>query len=87
MRLTIDLPAEVEQALIRRAAAEGKDVATYVVEVVTEKVSESIPELPTSSDSTHDAFMARLRQIIAMHPRAGSTLDDSRESIYAGRGE
>lgn len=36
---------------------------------------------------SHDEFMATLRAIIALHPRSNGSMDDSRESIYAGRGE
>ena len=82
MGLTIDLPAEVEQELIRRAAAEGKDVATYVVEVVTEKLIPAVEQTPTATSTT---FGQRLREIIARHGVDCGTFDDSRESIYAGR--
>ena len=36
--------------------------------------------------STED-FMARLQEVINLHPAVTTFVDDSRESIYAGRGE
>ena len=83
MNVSIHFPAEIETTLRRRAAAAGKDVETFVQEVVVERLAEE----SSNEARSHDEFMSRLRQIISMHPKSNGTLDDSRDSIYAGRGE
>jgi plasmid stability protein len=85
MNVSINLPADVETALFRRAAAAGKDVETLVKEFVTERLVEETP--PPAKPASHDDFMAKLHQIIDLHPTSNDPVDDSRESIYAGRGE
>ena len=47
------------------------------VEAATEFVPAKSPE----------DFMARLQEVIHLHPTVTTFVDDSRESIYAGRGE
>lgn len=61
---------------------------------ITTDATQSIAEAKAAGESTppikavsHDEFMAKLRAIIALHPRSNGSMDDSRESIYAGRGE
>lgn len=85
MTVNIDFPAEIESTLIRRAAAAGKDVETFVKEFVTERLSEEIP--PPEKAASHEEFMSKLQRFIDLHPASNGSLDDSRESIYAGRGE
>lgn len=96
MNLNVDFPAEIEQALQLQAARAGMDLSAYVRELVTEQLthqpSPALDDQPESADemqqrrSTRDEFQSRLQAIIAMHPRSGH-VDDSRESIYVGRGE
>ncbi len=98
MNLNLDFPAEIEQALQHQATLAGLDLSSYIRELVTERLNRhperGSEELATSTDNpqqTRDAiphaeFQSRLKAIIAMHPRSGH-VDDSRESIYAGRGE
>lgn len=85
MNVSINFPTEIETTLRRRAAAVGKDVETFVQEVVSEVLAEEA-SLQTGGGS-HDEFMATLREIIHLHPVSNGSIDDSRESIYAGRGE
>ncbi len=85
MNISVNFPAEIEQALIRRAAAAGQDVATFVKEAVAERLAEEAP--PPAKSASHTEFMAKLREIIDLHPMSNGGVDDSRESIYAGRGE
>ena len=98
MNLNVEFPAEIEQALQLQAARAGMDLSAYVRELVTEQLthqpSSALDDPPESADDmqerrsavTRDEFQSRLQAIIAMHPRSGH-VDDSRESIYAGRGE
>lgn len=85
MNVSINFPAEIETTLLRRAAAAGKDVETFVKEFVTACLAEEGPA-PVKPES-HDEFMAKLYRVIDLHPVSDGSMDDSRESIYAGRGE
>ena len=87
MTLHIELPAAMENALLALAAAEGKDVSTFVAEVVTERLAVPGDEAPRPSASSPQGFAQRLQAWVDLHPRTGQPVDDSRESIYAGRGE
>lgn len=91
MTISITFPAEIETTLRRQAAATGKDLATYVQDVVTESLvqddlvqdDEAVPvRRPSPAE-----FAQRLESWIALHPILDHAIDDSRESIYAGRGE
>ncbi len=79
------LPTEIETTLRRREAAVGKDVATFVQEVVSERLAE-MASVGTGATS-HVEFAAKVREIIHLHPVSNGSVDDSRESIYAGRGD
>jgi hypothetical protein len=85
MNVSINFPAEIETTLLRRAAAAGKDVETIVKEFVTECLAEET-QAPARMGS-HDEFMAKLHGVIDLHPLSNGSMDDGRESIYAGRGE
>jgi len=86
MNVSINFPAEIETRLLRRAAVAGKDVETIVTEFVAECLAhESAP--PAKVATSHAEFMAKIRAIIDLHPPWNGSVDDSRESIYAGRGE
>jgi hypothetical protein len=86
MNLNIEFPADIENVLRSRAAAAGTDLTSFVRQVVTESIVD--PELPSpEKSSSHEEFMAKIRGIIALHPVSHGKMDDSRESIYAGRGE
>lgn len=86
MNVNIPFPAEVENTLRRRAAAAGQDVETYLRHVVTESLTEDDVTRSVSS-TTPTEFAQRLDAWIALHPVLDHAIDDSRESIYAGRGE
>jgi hypothetical protein len=84
MNVSINFPEAIETNLRRRAAAAGMDVATFVQEVVSERLAED--SMPTRAQS-HEEFLSKLQGIIALHPKSSGFVDDSRDSIYAGRGE
>ena len=86
MSVNINFPADVETTLRHRAAAAGKDLATYVQDVVAESLLDGDQTLP-HQQSTPIEFERRLNAWIALHPVLDHAIDDSRESIYAGRGE
>jgi hypothetical protein len=90
MTLHIELPAAVESALLARAATEGKDVSTLITEALAQQLA--VPE-PEAAETSRPAvrssrgFAQRLQVWADLHPRIGRPVDDSRESMYAGRGE
>jgi hypothetical protein len=85
MTLMLQLPPEVEAKLSKQAMLTGRTLEAFVLEALEEKLSgaseadESIP-----AGSRLDEF----REWFASHPSSNAVvLDDSRESIYGGRGQ
>ena len=78
--LSISLPPETEARLRERAAAEGKDPAAFVLEVVQE-------ELASEEPTPNAQRIAALRAWAASHAELAYEADDDRESIYEGCGE
>jgi plasmid stability protein len=87
MTITVSFTPESEAKLRERAAASGKDVATFVREVVEEKLS-SQASAPVSADgATPEQWSAQLHVWAAGHASLDRIADDDRQSIYAGRGQ
>lgn len=86
MNIRINFPSEIETALLNRAAAAGQDVESFVRNVVTESLAEQDMAVPTKKQQPAE-FRTRLESWIDLHPKLDHAIDDSRESIYAGRGE
>jgi uncharacterized protein (DUF1778 family) len=86
MTLELQLSAEAEAKIRAQAAATGQDTAAFVLEAVSEKIAdaESRQPIPTQDDTE---WLRKLHAAIARHPVSTHFVDDSRESIYAGRGE
>jgi predicted transcriptional regulator len=92
MSLTVSFSPEVEARLRERAAASGKDVSALVREAVEEKLSATPEPKPASKMSNEQwlaEFNAWMREVTsrARNYPPGFVVDDSRESIYEGRGE
>lgn len=85
MTLTLSLPPELETRLRERAAASGKDVESIVREAVEEKLASANPSGPEGK--TREQWSAELHAWAASHKPVTHFVDDSRQSIYAGRGE
>ena len=85
MNVNFDLPDEFENVLSRRAATAGTDLATFVRQVVTESLIDADEDQPRTISPAE--FSRRLDSWIALHPVLDHPIDDSRESIYAGRGK
>jgi hypothetical protein len=85
MNMNIVVPDQVAQALRRKAAILEQDLEEYVQRLVAEDVADEFPTPPVGESA--DAFMTRLRAMIDRHAIRSGHVDDSRESIYAGRGE
>lgn len=85
MTLTLSLPPHLEARLRERAAASGKDVEGFVREAVEEKLLASEPTGPEGK--TREQWAAEFKAWVESHKPVTHFVDDSRESIYAGRGE
>lgn len=85
MHLNVSFPRDIELILRDRAAAAGKDVETFVQEIVTSEIAEE--RSPKPNTRSHQSFVTELRAMIERHGIKNGKFDDSRESIYAGRGE
>ena len=90
MNLQLKVSEQLEAMLKRRAQEAGVDVQTYVLDSLKslEQESNSLEaETRELSLLSQAEFSAKLDKIAAIHSNAPSGFDDSRESIYAGRGE
>jgi len=82
MHLKLTLTGETEARLVEQAAKIGKTPETLAVEAIQEKLAGETPPPPQAQS------VAEFRAWLAAHPASSATvLDDSRESIYRGRGE
>jgi len=86
MTIHIDFSPELEAKLKERAQAAGKGVERFVREAVEEKLASGTAQ--PAEQLTPQERLKLFREWVASHPvREGVHMDDSRESIYAGRGE
>ncbi len=90
MTIQIRLSAESEARLLARAAAEGRDPAEIAQQAVEEKLREGIGAHQGASNEARSTswrkFVENMREWTAQLP-SGHVVDDSRDGIYAGRGE
>ncbi len=83
MNLVVNLPAELEAIIKKQAELAGVDMSTYVLQTLRE----TSEELTTPKSVSNEQFAASIERLYKMHANANPNFDDSRESIYAGRGE
>jgi hypothetical protein len=83
MNLKIEIPDEIGSVMQKRAMAAGTDLATFLGRVVVENANEVGSE--TRAAVSVDDFIRRQTAWVALHPHLDHAIDDSRESIYAGR--
>lgn len=85
MTVTIELSSEIEAVLRQRAAAIGENLETYLQQLVATSLVEESEVLPPRRSAAE--LEKRLDAWIASLPQTDHPIDDSRESIYEGRGE
>lgn len=86
MNLKLDIQPDTQAKLSARATAAGKDVESYVLEVIQEKLAEEVTQ--SASRRLHgEEWHASLDALLSSLPKISHTVDDSREAIYEGRGE
>ena len=82
MNLRIQIPEHLNSILALRAAECGKDVESYVVDSICEQLD--VSNTATTTASEFDSWLSEVRKLV---PTVATIVDDSRDSIYAGRGE
>jgi|LakMenE18May11ns_1017448.scaffolds.fasta_scaffold9535464_1 hypothetical protein len=82
MNLRIQIPEHLNSILIARAAESGKDVESYVFDTICEQLE--VPNTVASAASDFDSWLIEVRKLV---PILVTNVDDSRDSIYVGRGE
>ena len=89
MSITLQLAPETEQRLRVKAAAEGKSVEEYLALLAESSINSNGPTAPLSNtqEKTPEQRVAELLAWVNSHKPLPYIADDSRESIYAGRGE
>lgn len=82
MNLVLNLPADLETILKRRAEQAGLDIPTYVLQTLR------LSDLEQAGDVfiSIERFEASLKRL-EIHASVPAQFDEDRESIYEGRGE
>lgn len=83
MNLVLNLPADLEAIIRKRAEQAGLDIPNYVIQTLRMSDLDQAGDVSVSNEQ-FEASLKRLREI---HASAPAQFDDSRESIYEGRGE
>jgi hypothetical protein len=84
--LNLNLPPETEAQIRQLAALSGQNVEAVVLEALSAKLADA--DLQPSREPQNDQeWKKKLQAWIDLHPVVTHFVDDSRESIYAGRGE
>jgi uncharacterized protein (DUF1778 family) len=87
MNLQLTIPAEDEARLRERAAAAGKPVEEFVLDAVAEKLADSSAPKVAATPLRGKDWQREFDALLAAAPKVAHVVDDSRESIYEGRGE
>lgn len=94
MSLTIELPAEAQRRLQENARARGLTAKSYVEDLVRKDIETKgkngrpqLDEDEKSKELSTEQWIAAFEAWTSSHQPLPHLADDSRESIYAGRGE
>jgi plasmid stability protein len=95
MSILITLPEELERKLRERAAQRGQQLEEFARTILEQEVQSGSPtpqtqgqtRKPNPMRATAEEWIAELRAWVDSHKPFPVIADDSRESIYAGRGE
>lgn len=85
MTVMLDLPPELVQRLQEKAAQQGKTLEAYIQELATREGRTAEPTAQRKPST--EEWIAEWRAWAANRKPVQGVIDDSRESIYAGRGE
>jgi len=84
MTVTINLPSGAEQKLREAAARRGLTLEGYLEHLV---IASAGTDIAPASEKTAEEWVAEFRAWAASRTPVTHFVDDSRESIYEGRGE
>jgi hypothetical protein len=92
MRVQLQLPPETERVLTEKAAQSGQTLEAYLEQLAQRdaQAANGMPVVaaqPAGPPLTLPQWSAAWRAWAASHATRCVVADDSRESIYAGRGE
>jgi hypothetical protein len=89
LAMKLRLSDEASEKLARRAAESGRDLAAVASDLIEQAVSVPAPNDSTAAQrvAAWDRWVATMREWGQNHLPAGHVVDDSRDSIYEGRGE
>jgi plasmid stability protein len=88
MTIRFQLAPETEHLLEQKAARRGLPLEAYLREIVErEAIQPESTDHPLSQATAADSWVERWRVWAQGHPASVVVADDSRESIYDGRGE
>ena len=84
MTLSIELSPETEAKLRERAAASGRDIASYARAAIEQKLAADNGggRAPASPRQGGQEWFARFNEWVAAHPPRPLLADDSRDAIY-----
>ena len=82
MTLTLKLSPETEKKLREQAARAGQTLEAYLEQLAAES-----PASGSAATLSLNEWAVQFRAWIASHKPLATLADDSRESIYEGRGE
>jgi hypothetical protein len=86
MNIVLNLPSEVESLARALAAAQGEDMEVFLVRQLANSLkAQSASRGLALEESSKDTLVDRLNRFAGMHPVV-QFVDDSRDSIYDGRG-
>jgi predicted transcriptional regulator len=84
MTITLQLSPETESKLHELASQSGQTLEKYLERLAEEAAARGTGR---PAERSAEEWIAEFRAWAASHPSSGPIADDSRESIYAGRGE
>ena len=84
--VTLELTNELAQKLQRQSVAQGLDIAKVALAILDEELFD--PATTTNpNDRPYNVWRERFHAMLKDLPSVDVEVDDSRESIYEGRGE
>ena len=92
MAVIVNLPLAVEHQLTLRATSVGQTLEEYLQRIAAREAEGPEATTVETAIAYPPGFSAEerskaIREWAERHPRVDHVVDDSRESIYAGRGE
>jgi len=85
MTIELEFPPDVQSLLERQAASSGRNVASFVLDLVRERLADDSTNGSLGADVSDAEWSARLHAWAESFPPVTHHVDDSRHSIYTDR--